>query len=44
MKLEAQTEIKEDKTVNYEPRYQEIDQELITKIRELCPIETQPYF
>ena len=41
MKLKAQTEILEDKTTNYKTEYQEIDQELITKIRELCHIETQ---
>ena len=41
MKLKAQTEILEDKTTNYKTKYLEIDQELITEMRELCPIETQ---
>ena len=40
MKLKTQTEILEDKTTNYKTKYQEIDQELITEIREICPIET----
>ena len=40
MKLKAQTEILEDKTTHYKTKYQEMDQELITEIRELCPIET----
>ena len=41
MKLKAQTEILEDKSSHYKTKYQEIDQELITEIREHCPIETQ---
>ena len=40
MKLKAQTEILEDKTTHYKTKNQEIDQELITEIKELCPIET----
>ena len=43
MKLKAQTEILKDKTTHYKTKYQEIDQELITEIRELCLIETQPF-
>ena len=43
LNLKAQTEILEDKTTNYKTEYQEIDQEIITEIRELCPIETQPF-
>ena len=43
MKLKAQTELQEDKTTHYKTKYQKIDQELITEIRELCPIETQPF-
>ena len=43
MKLKAQTEILEDKTSHYKNKYQEIDQELITEIRELCPMETQQF-
>ena len=43
MKLKAQIEILEDKTTHYKTKYQEIDQELITEIRELCPTETQPF-
>ena len=43
MKLKAQTEIPEDKTTHYKTKYQEIDQELITEITELCPIETQQF-
>ena len=43
MKLKAQTEILEDKTTHYKTKYQEIDQELITEIRELCLIEIQPF-
>ena len=43
MKLKAPTEILEDKTTNYQTKFQEIDQELITEIWELCPIETQPF-
>ena len=39
MKLKAQTEILEDKTTHYTTKYQEINPELITHIRELCPIE-----
>ena len=35
MKLKAQTEILKDKTTHYKTKYQEIEQELITKIREL---------
>ena len=41
MKLKVQTEIQEDKTAHYKTKFQEIDQELITEIRELCPIETK---
>ena len=43
MKLKAQTKILEDKSTHYKTKYQEIDRELITEIRELCPIETQPF-
>ena len=43
MKLKAQTEMLEDKTTHCKTKYQEIDQELITEIRELCPIEKQPF-
>ena len=43
-KLKAQAEILEDKTTHYKTKYQEIDQELMTEIRELYPIETQPFF
>ena len=43
MKLKVQTEIQEDKTAHYKTNFQEIDQELITEIRELCPIETKPF-
>ena len=32
MKLKAQTEILEDKTIYYKTKYQEIDQQLITEI------------
>ena len=39
MKLKAQTETLEEKTPHYKTKYQEINQELITGIRE--PIETQ---
>ena len=42
MKLKAQTEILKDKTTHYETKYQEIDQKLITEIKDLCSIETQP--
>ena len=35
MKLKAQVEILEYKTAHYKTRYQEIDQELSTEIREL---------
>ena len=41
MKPKAQTEILEDKTTHYKTKYREIDQELITEIREL--IEIQPF-
>ena len=40
IKLKAQTEILEDKTTHYKTKYQEIDQEIITEIRELCSKET----
>ena len=43
MKLKAQKEILEDKTIHYKTKYQEIDQGLITEIKELCPMETQPF-
>ena len=43
MKLKAQMEILEDKTTHYKAKYQEIGQELITEIRELCPTETQNF-
>ena len=43
MKLKAQIEILEDKTTLYKTKYEEIDQELITEIRDLGPIETQPF-
>ena len=43
MKLKAQTETLEDKTSHYETKYKEIDLELITEIRDLCPIEAQPF-
>ena len=43
MELKAQTKILEDKITHYKTKYQEVDQELITEIRELCPIETQPF-
>ena len=29
-----------DKTTLYKTKYQEIDQELITEIKDFCPIET----
>ena len=38
MKIKTQTEILVDKTIHFKTKYQEIDQELITEIRELCPI------
>ena len=41
MKLKAQIEILEEKTTHYKTKYHEIDQELITEIKELCHIETQ---
>ena len=37
MKLKAQKEIQEEKTIHYKTKYQEIDKELIIEIRELCP-------
>ena len=43
MKLKAQSEIQDDKTTHSKTKYQEIDQELITEIRELCPIETRQF-
>ena len=39
MKLKAQTDIQKDETTHYKTKYQE----LITEIRDLCPIETQPF-
>ena len=39
MKLRAETEILEDRATNYQTKYQEIDQELIAGIRELCFIK-----
>ena len=39
MKLKAQTEILEDKTTYYKIIYQEIDEELLNEIKELCPME-----
>ena len=41
MKLKAKAEILEDKTTQYKTKYQEIDKELISEIRHLCPIEAQ---
>ena len=43
MKLIVQTEILKDKTTHYKTKYEEIDQEIITEISELCPIETQQF-
>ena len=43
MKPKAQTEILKEKTTHYKTKYQEIDQELITEIGGLYPIETQPF-
>ena len=42
MKLKAQTEIWEDKTIPYK-KDKEGGQELIAEIRELCPTETQQF-
>ena len=41
MQLKAQTEIFEKRATHFKTKYQEIDQELITEIRELCPTEIQ---
>ena len=43
MKLKAQTQILEDATTHYKIKYQEIDQQLITEIWELFPIEIQQF-
>ena len=43
MKLKAQAEIREDKATHYNAKYQEIDLELNTEIRDLSLIETQPF-
>ena len=43
MKLKSPLEILENKTTYYKTKYQEIDQELITETRELCPVETQQF-
>ncbi len=43
MKLKAQIEILKDKTTHYKTKYKEIDPELITEIRKICPKETQQF-
>ena len=43
MKLKTQTEILEYRDILYKTKYQEIDQDLMTEIRELCPTKTQQF-
>ena len=40
MELKPQIVILEDKTLHYTTKYLKIDQELISEIREFCPIKT----